>query len=66
MDEGNGLTQAGQAGSTALRLCNLVAQSSSDAERRFKVEMERDLTRQETEPWEIVYFKLYKSQSPVG
>ncbi len=24
--------------------------------------MERELTGQETEPWEIVYFKLYKSQ----
>ena len=25
----------------------------------------RELTGQETEPWEIIYFKLYKSQSPV-
>jgi hypothetical protein len=23
------------------------------------------LTGQETEPWEIIYFKLYKSQLPV-
>ncbi len=28
-------------------------------------EVERELTGQETEPWEIIYFKLYKSQSPV-
>ena len=28
----------------------------------FKQEVERELTGQETEPWEIVYFKLYKSQ----
>jgi len=27
--------------------------------------VERELTGQETEPWEIVYFKLYKSQIPV-
>ena len=27
--------------------------------------MERHLTGQETEPWEIIYFKLYKSQLPV-
>src|ERR1700758_2443778 len=31
----------------------------------FKQEVERVLTGQETEPWEIIYFKLYKSQSPV-
>ncbi len=31
----------------------------------FKREVERHLTGQETEPWEIIYFKLYKSQIPV-
>jgi hypothetical protein len=31
----------------------------------FKLEVEKELTGQETEPWEIVYFKLYKSQIPV-
>jgi hypothetical protein len=31
----------------------------------FKQEVERHLTGKETEPWEIVYFKLYKSQLPV-
>jgi hypothetical protein len=31
----------------------------------FKREVERELTGKETEPWEIVYFKLYKSQIPV-
>ena len=28
----------------------------------FKVEVERHLTGKETEPWEILYFKVYKSQ----
>jgi hypothetical protein len=28
----------------------------------FKREVERHLTGQETEPWELIYFKLYKSQ----
>src|SRR5437867_10357647 len=32
---------------------------------QFKHEVERELTGQETEPWEIIYFKLYKSQIPV-
>jgi hypothetical protein len=32
---------------------------------QFKREVERELTGRETEPWEIIYFKLYKSQIPV-
>jgi len=31
----------------------------------FKREVERHLTGKETEAWEIIYFKLYKSQLPV-
>ena len=31
----------------------------------FKREVEKHLTGQETEPWEIFYFKLHKSQLPV-
>jgi hypothetical protein len=31
----------------------------------FKREVEKHLTGQETEAWEIIYFKLYKSQLPV-
>ena len=31
----------------------------------FKSEVERYLTGKETESWEIIYFKLYKSQIPV-
>ena len=32
---------------------------------QFRREVERELTGRETEPWEIIYFKLYKSQIPV-
>jgi hypothetical protein len=32
---------------------------------QFKQEVEKELTGQETEPWEIIYFKLYRSQIPV-
>ncbi len=32
---------------------------------QFKQEVNRHLTGQDTEPYEIVYFKLYKSQLPV-
>jgi hypothetical protein len=31
----------------------------------FKREVDRHLTGRETEPWEIIYFKVYKSQLPV-
>jgi hypothetical protein len=31
----------------------------------FKREVDKELTGKETEAWEIVYFKLYKSQIPV-
>jgi hypothetical protein len=31
----------------------------------FKLEVEKDLNGSETEPWEILYFKVYRSQIPV-
>jgi len=31
----------------------------------FQQEIEKELNGQETEPWEIIYFKVYKSQVPV-
>jgi hypothetical protein len=31
----------------------------------FRDEVQRHLTGKDTEPWEIIYFKLYKSQIPV-
>jgi hypothetical protein len=31
----------------------------------FKREVEKELNGKETEPWEIIYFKLYKSQIPI-
>jgi len=33
--------------------------------KEFKQEVERELTGKITEPWEIIYFKLYSSQMPV-
>ena len=31
----------------------------------FRREVEKELNGRETEPWELVYFKLYKSQIPI-
>ena len=47
------------------RLCNLDAQRSLDAEGAIRREVEKEPTGREIEPWEIIYFKLYKSQIPV-
>jgi hypothetical protein len=32
---------------------------------QFKQEVKKEVTGRETEPWEIIYFKLYQSQMPV-
>jgi hypothetical protein len=32
---------------------------------QFRREVEQELTGKESEPWEIIYFKVYKSQIPV-
>ena len=32
---------------------------------QFRREVEKELTGRDTEPWEIIYFKLYKSQIPI-
>ncbi len=49
-----------------VRLCNLVAQGQGAAQGGLHERaVECHLTGQETEPWEIIYFKLYKSQLPV-
>ena len=42
-----------------------VHKASSMPREEFKHEVERHLTGQETEPHEILYFKVYKSQLPV-
>jgi hypothetical protein len=46
-------------------LCTLGAQSQELPREEFKREVERYLTGKETGHWEIIYFKLYKSQLPV-
>src|SRR5438270_5387888 len=40
-------------------------QSQEPIERGFQREVERELTGQDSEPWELMYFKFYKSQIPV-
>jgi len=65
MEEGVGVGEGGTEGRTGVRLCNLVAQRREMPKDDFRREVEKELTGQETESWEIIYFKLYKSQIPV-
>jgi hypothetical protein len=44
---------------------DLVHKASTMPREEFKREVDRYLTGKETEPWEILYFKAYKSQLPV-
>lgn len=47
-------------------MCNLVAHGRAAPEKEeFKVEVEKHLTGQDSEPSELIYFKVYKSQVPV-
>ena len=42
-----------------------VHKASTMPREEFKREVDRYLTGKDTEPWEIIYFKMYKSQLPV-
>ena len=45
--------------------CTWVHKAKELPREEFKREVERHLTGKETEAWEIIYFKLFKSQLPV-
>jgi hypothetical protein len=45
--------------------CTWVHKAKELPREEFKREVERHLTGKDTEAWEIIYFKLYKSQLPV-
>jgi hypothetical protein len=65
MGQGAGVGESRQKGWAGVRLCNLVAQSALNAKEQFKQEVEKELTGRETETWQTIYFKLYKTQVPV-
>jgi hypothetical protein len=50
---------------TEFASCTWVHKTKELPREEFKREVERHLTGRETEAWEIIYFKLYKSQLPV-
>ena len=63
LDEWAGASQIGQAG----RARTPIAQPGCTGhvempKEQFKQEVEKELTRRETEPWEIIYFKLWQGR----
>jgi hypothetical protein len=50
---------------TEFASCTWVHKAKELPREEFKREVERHLTGKETEAWEIIYFKLYKSRLPV-
>lgn len=46
-------------------MCALVHKARELLREKFRREVEQHLTGKETEPWEIIYFKLFKGQLPV-
>ena len=68
----------GQAGVTSARVTKVARRDGTEFDcapwvhkakelpkEEFRREVDRYLSGKETEPWEIIYFKLYKSQLPV-
>ena len=63
MDEGKReLVKVARREGTAFDCAPWVHKAKELPKEEFKREVERYLTGKETEPWEIIYFKLYKSQ----
>jgi hypothetical protein len=48
----------------AVDRCCALASGIRSTKQEFKLEVEKHLTGQETEPWEIIYFKVCKNQLP--
>jgi hypothetical protein len=65
MDQSPGVGEGGPEGRAGVRLCALGAQGQLDAQGGIQAGGRAPPDRQETEPHEILYFKVYKSQLPV-
>ncbi len=65
MDEGAGVGESGRRDGQEFDCATWLHKARSLPKDQFKREVEKELTGRETEPWEIIYFKLYKTQIPV-
>ena len=65
LDEGEEMAKVARREGSEFDCAPWVHKAKELPKEEFKREVERYLTGKETEPWEIIYFKLYKSQLPV-
>ena len=66
MDQGPGVGESGAGRETELLIVVTWTHKAKQMPREeFKREVERHLTGKETEPWEMLYFEVYKSQLAV-
>src|SRR5436190_1660220 len=65
MGEGTGAGESGAEGRAGVRLCNLAAQGTLNAEASVQAGGGAGTNRAGIGPWEIIYFKLYKTQIPI-
>ena len=65
LEQGGGDGQGGAKGRESFDCATWLHQAKELPKEEFKREVERHLTGKDTEPWELIYFKLYKSQLPV-
>ena len=65
MDQGVGVGEGCAEGRQHFDCATWLHKAREMPKEEFKREVEKELTGQETEPWEMIYFKLYKSQIPV-
>ena len=65
LDKGDRTSQASEEGQKQFDCATWLHKARQMPKEDFKKEVEKELTGRETEPWEIIYFELYQSQTPV-
>ena len=65
MDEGSGASQTARRDGQDFDCATWLHRARQMPKDQLRQEVEKEKTGRETEPWEIVYFKLYESQNPV-
>jgi len=65
MDQGAGVGKVARRDVQEFDCATWLHKARSLPKDQFKQEVERELNGRESEPWEIIYFKIYKTQLPV-
>ncbi len=65
LDKGNGVGETGPQAGRAFESATWLHKARTMPKEEFKREVEKELTGKDSEPAELIYFKVYKSQIPV-